>query len=80
MVASDIATETIYQVAVEQSKYWKCMDPKAVEPQEGTMVLIKDVAVAHEDDQSFRNLQFQYQASSPVLHHRSSTESKLQSC
>ena len=35
MVASDVATETVYQVAVEQSKYWKCMNPKAVEPQEG---------------------------------------------
>lgn len=34
MVASEEATETIWQVATEQSKYWKCMNPKAVEPRE----------------------------------------------
>lgn len=39
MVASDVATETVYQVAVEQSKYWRCMNPKAVEPQEGMSAL-----------------------------------------
>jgi hypothetical protein len=35
MVASEEATETIWQVAMQQSKYWKCMHPKAVEPREG---------------------------------------------
>ncbi|KAI9061652.1 histone deacetylase complex protein [Trametes sanguinea] len=32
MVASEAATETIWQVAMEQSKYWKNLDPKACEP------------------------------------------------
>ncbi|EMD37432.1 hypothetical protein CERSUDRAFT_83190 [Gelatoporia subvermispora B] len=34
MVASEVATETIWQVALEQSKYWKNVDPKACEPLE----------------------------------------------
>ena len=37
MTASDIATETVYQVAVEQSKYWKNIDPKTCEPIEGEL-------------------------------------------
>lgn len=36
MVASEVATETIWHVALEQSKYWKNIDPKACEPVEGT--------------------------------------------
>ena len=35
MTASEAATETIYQVAMEQSKFWKNVDPKACEPIEG---------------------------------------------
>lgn len=35
LVASETATETIWQVALEQSKYWKNVDPKACEPIEG---------------------------------------------
>ncbi|TFY65179.1 hypothetical protein EVJ58_g2132 [Rhodofomes roseus] len=35
MVASEVATETIWHVATEQSKYWKNIDPKACEPVEG---------------------------------------------
>jgi len=34
MVAGETATETIWQVAMEQSKYWKNVDPKACEPRE----------------------------------------------
>ncbi|KAF8485454.1 hypothetical protein JB92DRAFT_3091030 [Gautieria morchelliformis] len=34
MVASEEATETVWQVAMQQSKYWKCIHPKAVEPRE----------------------------------------------
>lgn len=34
MVASEVGTETIWQVAMEQSKYWKNLDPKSCEPQE----------------------------------------------
>jgi histone deacetylase 6 len=35
MIAGETATETVWQVAMEQSKYWKNIDPKACEPQEG---------------------------------------------
>lgn len=35
MVASELATETVWQVAVQQSKYWKSVTPKACEPREG---------------------------------------------
>jgi histone deacetylase 6 len=37
MVASEEATETIWQVAMQQSKYWKSIHPKAVEPREGVL-------------------------------------------
>lgn len=36
MVAGEIATETVWQVAMIQSQFWKNVDPKACEPQEGT--------------------------------------------
>lgn len=39
MVAGETATETVYLVAREQSKYWKSVDPKACEPREGTLFL-----------------------------------------
>ena len=35
LVASESATETIYAVAMKQSKYWKNLDPKKCEPIEG---------------------------------------------
>lgn len=35
LTASESATETIYAVAMEQSKYWKNLDPKKCEPIEG---------------------------------------------
>ena len=38
MVASDVATETVWQVAVHQSKFWKCISPKALEPTEGAKI------------------------------------------
>ncbi|KAG2345481.1 histone deacetylase clr3 [Suillus weaverae] len=34
MVASEAGTETVWQVAMEQSKYWKSVNPKACEPRE----------------------------------------------
>ncbi|KAF8530591.1 hypothetical protein BU17DRAFT_79428 [Hysterangium stoloniferum] len=34
MVASEEATETIWHVTMQQSQYWKCMHPKAVEPRD----------------------------------------------
>jgi histone deacetylase 6 len=35
MVASELGTETVYQVALVQAKYWKSVHPKALEPSEG---------------------------------------------
>jgi len=35
MLANEAASETVWLVAREQSKYWKSMDPKACEPKEG---------------------------------------------
>lgn len=35
MVANEEATETIWHVAMQQSKYWKSIHPKTVEPREG---------------------------------------------
>lgn len=37
MVANETATETIWQCAMEQSKYWKNVDPKSCEPREGEL-------------------------------------------
>ncbi|EGO01316.1 hypothetical protein SERLA73DRAFT_72261 [Serpula lacrymans var. lacrymans S7.3] len=34
MTATEAATETVWQVALEQSKYWKSVKPKACEPRE----------------------------------------------
>lgn len=36
LTASEMATETVWQVALQQSKYWKSVNPKAVEPRDGT--------------------------------------------
>jgi len=37
LVASEVATETVWLVAKEQSKYWKSIDPKSCEPREGNV-------------------------------------------
>ena len=38
MVASEAGTETVWQVAMEQSKYWKSVNPKACAPREGKSI------------------------------------------
>lgn len=38
LVASEAGTETVWQVALEQSKYWKNINPKACEPREGIYI------------------------------------------
>lgn len=38
MMASEAGTETVWQVALEQSKYWKSVNPKACEPREGVCI------------------------------------------
>lgn len=35
LFATDAATEVVYHVALQQSKYWMNIDPKASEPKEG---------------------------------------------
>lgn len=40
MQASETATETVYLVAREQSKYWKSIDTKGCEPREGAFVFL----------------------------------------
>jgi hypothetical protein len=39
--ANAAATETVWLVARQQSKYWKNVDPKACEPREGQSGQIK---------------------------------------
>lgn len=40
MVAGEAATETVWLVAREQSKYWKSVDPKACEPRDGNNIVL----------------------------------------
>ncbi|KAG6876790.1 hypothetical protein C0992_011752 [Termitomyces sp. T32_za158] len=50
MVAGEEATETVFLVAREQSKYWKSVDPKACQPREGLEEIsfsIPEVLKAH---------------------------------
>ncbi|KAI0644758.1 histone deacetylase complex protein [Trametes meyenii] len=57
LVASEAATETIWQVAMEQSKYWKNLDPKACEPIEEVEQLafsLPELLKAHRQDYLFR--------------------------
>jgi hypothetical protein len=35
LIASEAGTETVYFTALEQSKYWKSVDPRACEPRNG---------------------------------------------
>lgn len=35
LVACEEATETVWAVAMQQSKYWKTIDTKSCEPKEG---------------------------------------------
>ena len=54
MMASEAGTETVWQVALEQSKYWKSINPKACEPREGvyiTPAIILFVTVCTEMDE-----------------------------
>ncbi|EPQ57394.1 histone deacetylase complex protein [Gloeophyllum trabeum ATCC 11539] len=58
MVASETGTETVYQVAKEQSKYWKSVVPKAVEPREELEPLtfsIPELLKAHRQDYMYRH-------------------------
>ncbi|KDQ57529.1 hypothetical protein JAAARDRAFT_686851 [Jaapia argillacea MUCL 33604] len=57
MVASESATETVWQVARQQSKYWKSVEPKAAEPREELEPLcfsIPELLKAHRRENLFR--------------------------
>ncbi|TFK75379.1 histone deacetylase complex protein [Pluteus cervinus] len=50
LTASEVATETVWLVAREQSKYWKSVDPKACEPRTGVEPIsfsIPEILKAH---------------------------------
>ncbi|THH28655.1 hypothetical protein EUX98_g5539 [Antrodiella citrinella] len=57
LVAEQTAVETVWAVALEQSKYWKNVNPKACEPQEEVQDLsftIPELLKAHRQDYLFR--------------------------
>ncbi|THH11513.1 hypothetical protein EW146_g8016 [Bondarzewia mesenterica] len=57
MVASEVAAETVWQVAMEQSKYWKSVDPKACEPREDIQEItfsIPELLKAHRQEFMYR--------------------------
>jgi hypothetical protein len=54
MVASEAGTETVWQVAMEQSKYWKSVNPKACEPREGLSFHIRRETVEHSYELPYR--------------------------
>ncbi|TDL21411.1 histone deacetylase clr3 [Rickenella mellea] len=57
MVASEVATETVWQVAMQQSRYWKSVDPRACEPREDVgdaAVSIPEILKAHRQEYLYR--------------------------
>ncbi|KAI0633452.1 histone deacetylase complex protein [Trametes polyzona] len=57
LTASEAATETIWQVSMEQSKYWKNLDPKACEPMEELeqiAISLPELLKAHRQDYLYR--------------------------
>lgn len=42
MVANEAASETVWLVAKQQSKYWKNVDPKACDAREGIVYISLD--------------------------------------
>ncbi|KAE9411416.1 histone deacetylase clr3 [Gymnopus androsaceus JB14] len=60
MRASETATETIYLVAKEQSKHWKCIDTKGCEPREEVESIsfsIPEILKAHREHYLYTNFQ-----------------------
>ncbi|KAF8973205.1 histone deacetylase complex protein [Flammula alnicola] len=58
LTANEAATETVWLVAREQSKYWKSLDPKACEPQEGLESIsfsIPEILKAHRQHYLYTN-------------------------
>ncbi|KDQ21359.1 hypothetical protein BOTBODRAFT_25795 [Botryobasidium botryosum FD-172 SS1] len=55
--ASEVATETVWQVAMVQSRYWKSISPKACEPQEEVaenIFTIPELLKAHRREYMYR--------------------------
>ncbi|KAA1470143.1 histone deacetylase complex protein [Dentipellis sp. KUC8613] len=68
LVASEIATETVWQVALEQSKYWKNIDPKACEPSaeiDQITYTIPELLKAHRQEYMYREYEM---LEVPLLH------------
>ncbi|KAF9520432.1 hypothetical protein BS47DRAFT_765446 [Hydnum rufescens UP504] len=62
LVASEAATETIYQVSIVQSRYWKCINPKALEPSEEVqedVITISELLKAHRMHAMFKTYKLQ---------------------
>ncbi|KAI0074161.1 histone deacetylase complex protein [Panus rudis PR-1116 ss-1] len=59
MIASEVATETIWEVAMTQSKFWKNVNPKACDPREkeddNITWSIPELLKAHRQDFLYRN-------------------------
>lgn len=57
MTASEVATETVWQVAMQQSKYWKSVVPKTCEPRDEIQDMtfsIPELLKAHRQDYLFK--------------------------
>ncbi|KAG6916665.1 hypothetical protein DXG01_005889 [Tephrocybe rancida] len=78
MVAGESATETVFLVAREQSKYWKNVDPKACEPREGLEDIsfsIPEILKAHRQHYLYtQHDMMQIPLMSPELERRFSTQ------
>ncbi|CAA7259140.1 unnamed protein product [Cyclocybe aegerita] len=58
LTANEAATETVWLVAREQSKYWKSVDPKACEPQQGLESIsytIPEILKEHRQHYMYKN-------------------------
>lgn len=78
MTAGEAATETVFLVAREQSKYWKNVDPKACEPREGLEEIsfsIPEILKAHRQHYLYtEHDMMQIPMISPELEQRFSTQ------
>lgn len=63
MMASEAGTETVWQVALEQSKYWKSINPKACEPREGMFTTYLTIFRLLPCVQTWTKLPFRYRRS-----------------
>ncbi|KAF8161152.1 histone deacetylase complex protein [Crassisporium funariophilum] len=78
LTASEAATETVWLVAREQSRYWKSVDPKACEPREGIEEIsfsIPEILKAHRQHYLYtQHEMMQVPLMSPELEERFSSQ------